>query len=291
MVRGSDSIFGSVMSAKGPAKGTATIQRLLEERRKYESWMARLRSAADATPAPVRERVEADYEARLQAVNEELKVHAEAARQLIAQRQEMVAELRSREQAAAERLAEGELRHTVGEYDDEQWAQFRKDALAELVAVREELHEVEADLHQLEEVNAMVLAPPVSATTPAKVAPAPPTPAPSPNRGSEKAAARVGPPPRPKPEPARDKKPVAVDELAFIKSVTDDQTPPRRVSGAQFQPAETSAAPARGGAEEPLLEARTEQSAPRTLKCPECGTMNMPTEWYCEQCGAELAAL
>ena len=70
------------MSAKGPAKGTATIQRLLDERRKYESWLARLRSAADATPAPVRERVEADYMARLKAVNEELKVHAEAARQL-----------------------------------------------------------------------------------------------------------------------------------------------------------------------------------------------------------------
>jgi uncharacterized OB-fold protein len=29
----------------------------------------------------------------------------------------------------------------------------------------------------------------------------------------------------------------------------------------------------------------------RTLKCRECGTMNLPTEWYCESCGAELAAL
>ncbi len=29
----------------------------------------------------------------------------------------------------------------------------------------------------------------------------------------------------------------------------------------------------------------------KTLKCGECGTMNYPTEWYCERCGAELAAL
>lgn len=29
----------------------------------------------------------------------------------------------------------------------------------------------------------------------------------------------------------------------------------------------------------------------KTLKCQECGTMNYPTEWYCERCGAELAAL
>ena len=29
----------------------------------------------------------------------------------------------------------------------------------------------------------------------------------------------------------------------------------------------------------------------KTLKCAECGSMNYPTEWYCERCGAELASL
>ncbi len=29
----------------------------------------------------------------------------------------------------------------------------------------------------------------------------------------------------------------------------------------------------------------------KTLKCNECGSMNYPTEWYCERCGGELAAL
>jgi hypothetical protein len=29
----------------------------------------------------------------------------------------------------------------------------------------------------------------------------------------------------------------------------------------------------------------------RTLKCQECGTMNYPTEWYCERCGAELVSV
>jgi hypothetical protein len=33
----------------------------------------------------------------------------------------------------------------------------------------------------------------------------------------------------------------------------------------------------------------TEQT--KSLKCSECGGMNYPTEWYCERCGAELAAL
>lgn len=29
----------------------------------------------------------------------------------------------------------------------------------------------------------------------------------------------------------------------------------------------------------------------KSLKCAECGTLNLPTEWYCEKCGAELSAL
>lgn len=29
----------------------------------------------------------------------------------------------------------------------------------------------------------------------------------------------------------------------------------------------------------------------KSLKCQECGSMNYPTEWYCERCGGELAAL
>ncbi len=28
----------------------------------------------------------------------------------------------------------------------------------------------------------------------------------------------------------------------------------------------------------------------KSLKCAECGTLNYPTEWYCERCGGELAA-
>lgn len=40
------------------------------------------------------------------------------------------------------------------------------------------------------------------------------------------------------------------------------------------------------------LVIKPEASRPgKTLKCTECGSMNYPTEWYCERCGAELSAL
>src|SRR5205809_962979 len=178
------------------SKSTAAIQRLLEERRQYEAWIARLDQAADATPAGVRSRVKSDYEARLLAVSEELKSHAEAARQLILQRKEHRVELQKKEARAAERLTETELRHAVGEYDESQWGQVHKDALAELLSIREELAAAEADIIQLEELDSLVRAKPGA---------------------GEKPSLKVGPPPK----PGAPKKAV-VDELAFLKSVTED---------------------------------------------------------------------
>ena len=278
---------------KGSSKSTAAIQRLLEERRQYEAWLARLDAAGDATPASVRTRVKADYEARLIQVIDELKVHAEAARQMILQRLEFRSELRKKEAQAAERLSETELRHAVGEYDETQWSQVHKDALAELLAVREEMQSVDADIAQLEQLDHLVKQ--RAAARPGAG-----------GAGVEKP--RVGPPPKPKPEERkpeatgepRFEKKAPVDELAFLKSVTEDEKgtapSPRRASGSQYQPTipgdpprgapmSASTAPAAQTNDEPDAEQE------RTLKCRECGRMNLPTEWYCEGCGAELAAL
>lgn len=56
------------------------------------------------------------------------------------------------------------------------------------------------------------------------------------------------------------------DDLAFLRSVVDPsaQSGSTRSSG------------------------QSEQQ--KTLRCTECSTMNLPTEWYCERCGGELAA-
>jgi len=245
--------------AKHPSKSAAAIQRLLEERRQYEAWLARIKATADSAPEEVRTRVRADYEARLKAVTEELKAHAEAARHLVEQRKENLLELQKKEKAAAERLAETELRHEVGEYDEAQWSQVHKDALADLGAVRDELMDVERDIKRLEELDELVKAKPAPAS-----------------------AARAPAPPR---SATPEKRKTPIDELAFLKSVTDDEKnapSPRRASGAQYQ-VDQDVAP----------EAPVDENAPveKTLKCRECGTMNVATEWYCENCGAELAAL
>lgn len=282
---------------KGSSKSTAVIQRLLEERRQYEAWIARLNNAADATPGHVRAQVRADYEARLAAVTEELKAHAANARQVIDEKKHLRSELQKKEAMAADKLTEAELRHAVGEYDEGQWSQVHKDVLAELVSVREDLQSVEADLQKLAELDSLVSSRPAP-----RVAP-PPRAEPRVDPQPEPIPGLVRPEPQPQPIPGLVRQ---EDELAFIKSVTEDERTapsPKRASGAQFQPVIPSDPPKSGNpvraanpVPAPIVPESSEgadhdDEAAKTLRCKECGTMNLPTEWYCEQCGAELDAV
>jgi hypothetical protein len=127
-----------------------------------------------------------------------------------------------------------------------------------------------------------------------------------------KAASPPEPPPAAAPAPAtKPKQADAFDELAFLKSVTDDdkQAPsPARASGmarlSSSEPVipdkaiiEAQANPPARPAPKPSAPAPTPastgggQGGTKTVKCKDCGTMNLPTEWYCEKCGAELSAL
>jgi cell division septum initiation protein DivIVA len=62
----------------------------------------------------------------------------------------------------------------------------------------------------------------------------------------------------------------AFDDLAFLRSVTESG------NGA--------------AASNPTGRQGAQADQAKTLRCTECGTMNFPTEWYCERCGGELAA-
>ncbi len=72
------------------------------------------------------------------------------------------------------------------------------------------------------------------------------------------------------------------DDLAFLHSVIAPSGSQPVVPAASM-PAATVTPPS-----VPVAGNPTEQA--KTLRCTECGTMNLPTEWYCERCGGELAA-
>jgi hypothetical protein len=78
-------------------------------------------------------------------------------------------------------------------------------------------------------------------------------------------------------------------DLGIIK--TGDELPPSIL--ADLQPGGGSGKPlaANIASNNPLSLKSAGTSDLKTLKCRECGTMNDPSEWYCEKCGAELSAI
>lgn len=259
--------------AKGLSKATVAIQRLLDERQQIQVWLERLSMAADSAPEPVRAKVRGDYERRLGEVMKELQVHSGELHGTLERLETSRSSLADQEREAAERVAEAELRHAVGEYDEGQWRQVHSELLGALVKVREEMKQVDDEIGRLDEVMELVDKPvePVRAS-----------------QGPE--AAKRGAATKKEAAAARSKQGDAFDELEFLRSVTEDEgqgPTPGHASG-PMRAAEGPAKAAQAGTSK--ADAQSGKAA-KTLKCRECGTMNLPTEWYCERCGAELAAL
>ena len=114
---------GAVM-VKPTAQSGSAIEKLLQDRSQYEQWLARLASAGDA-PDAVRLRVRADYEARLRAVMDELRTHAATIKADLDRFRGSEGELMRQESAAEERIAEAEIRHAVGEFEESKWQEIR----------------------------------------------------------------------------------------------------------------------------------------------------------------------
>jgi hypothetical protein len=288
-----------------PASDTdTTIEALLQQRAQYEQWLVRLDSAADKAPPAVRQRVRTDYEGRLKGVIEELRGHAATIGEELERHRATQAQLDRERRQAEEELAEAEVRHTVGEFAEDEWRRINEESQSNLNRLRQELDTVGGEISRLSEVQSLISA------TPKRQEPAPaptqaaPKPEPVQTEEPELEIDHRTPPPtaapaptaaRPTPTPRREPPPVAPqgDELAFLKSVSEEERRPssRRASnpgggsaGHTASRAVETAAPAAAG------KTATPTGA-KTLKCGECGTLNRPTEWYCERCGAELAGL
>src|SRR5256885_1506562 len=102
-----------------PASNGTPIEGLLQERARFEQWLAKLNSAAGAAPPGVRDKVRADYENRLRAVITELRSHGATIQEELDRYRSSQAELESRRGDAEEILAEASVRHAVGEYTEE----------------------------------------------------------------------------------------------------------------------------------------------------------------------------
>jgi hypothetical protein len=279
-----------------------TIEALLEQRTQYEEWLAKLDSSGDKAPPAVRQRIRGDYEARLQAVLEQLRGRGSAISEELERHHASQAELDRQRRAAEEALAESEVRHSVGEYTEDEWRRVGDQSRREIEELRAQLRSIGTEITRLTQIQSLVAAPRTAApvSTPA----ATPRPAPKPElieqapfvtHVADPMADPAAPPPRTAPQPPPQSEPAAaeVDELTFLKSVSDEEPPAPRRTTAGGSSTATSAPPRASEVQTatPASSGKAAAAVAKTLKCGDCGTLNRPTEWYCERCGAELAGV
>jgi TolA-binding protein len=280
------------MAEKEPVSLDA-LNGLLKERQRYEEWLATLEAKRANTSEAVYQRVRADYQTRLREVSGKLAERAGELRESIDTLTLKLDEVSRQENQQREARQEAELRAAVGEYTDKQWKEIGGAWDKELARLVKEKNSLEAQLDELNRIFALSVKEkqsaaagidrsisqdgsraPISPTVPRSAIPEPPT---------------LNPPSRVEPSPAARTQPPApgavgrspFDQFPVLRPAQGTGSPPSGTTAVATPPA----VPKSGGSQDP----RSEQH--KTLKCPECGAANYPTEWYCERCGGELATM
>ena len=281
---------------------------LMQERQRYEAWLHALEVKRSVTPPHVFERVKADYEARLRAVYEQLLGRATELQETLNVFTARMAKVQQEEAAKRDARYEAELRADVGELAAPEWREMQRKYDEEMARLGRERESIGVEIARLHQIGAMTegRSPEQRRATPSG----------SGSSNGPSLASGSG-------APARSG---GFDELAFLKSVVE---PVDARGGRRSAPApQGGSAPATGGSATPsraptpapsgIVSSKPDHppgdpDAPReapkdpeavpeflkdvpveqakTLKCAGCGAMNFPTEWYCERCGAELAAM
>src|SRR6266550_2379904 len=281
------------MAEKEPVSLDA-LNGLLKERQRYEEWLTALEAKRATTSESVYQRVQADYQTRFREVSSKLAERAGELRESIDALTLKLEDVTHQETQQREARQEAELRAAVGEYTDKQWKEIGGAWDKELARLVKEKGAVEAQLNELNRIFALSIKEqqaeaiasrrpgsedgssrvPISPVIPRPAIPEPPTLNP-PSRIEHPAGLRTQ-TPAPGPAPSR----TPFDEFPVLRPGSSPGTPPS--SAAVATP---PSVPKSGGTQDP----RSEQH--KTLKCPECGAANYPTEWYCERCGGELATM
>jgi hypothetical protein len=281
------------MAEKEPVSLDA-LNGLLKERQRYEEWLAALEAKRASTSESVYQRVQADYQTRLREVSGKLAERAGELRESIDALALKLEDVTQQETQQREARQEAELRAAVGEYTDKQWKEIGGAWDKELSRLGKEKSALDAQLGELNRIFALSIKEkqsaaagmerpgshdgsraPISPVVPRPAIPEPPTLNP-PSRVEQVQAPRAQdttPPPAPRRSP--------FDEFPVLRPGAGAGSPPSGTTAVATPPS----VPKSGGGQDP----RSEQH--KTLKCPECGAANYPTEWYCERCGGELATM
>lgn len=243
------------MNKKTPSSPLDVVTALMQERLKFDTWIATLEQRRDGTPANVYARVRTDYETRLAGVLDELKTHAAELDAQAERYTQRLVELAEQEQQCRDERAEAELRAHVGELSEGDWNATAKSADDALASIAAEQAVVGADLNRVHELLGAA-----TASTPAMAAPAAQAPSAVDDCVEVKPVVYAEPgmkadPKSPVPAPVFAPEPVdaratpeqsSFDELAFLKSVVSplaSRTPVQPASSIDTRAAKAAPSP------------------------------------------------
>ena len=158
------------------------VDKLLKDREKYEGWLKRLQSEKTATTERAYERVQVDYQTRLDDVTNKLRSHSDTINGKLGQLEAAIAELEAQRAAKAEELDEAQLRRSVGEFrDDKEWGDLENRLLGSMRDAEREVERCRIEIQRLREIVTLVKsaeAQPAPQPQPAPPPPPPPMPQP-----------------------------------------------------------------------------------------------------------------
>jgi TolA-binding protein len=277
------------MAEKEPVSLDA-LNGLLKERQRYEEWLAALEAKRASTSDSVYQRVQADYQTRLREVSGKLAERAGELRENIEALTRKLEDVSRQENQQREARQEAELRAAVGEYTDKQWKEIGGAWDKELSRLVKDKNALEAQLGELNRIFALSVKEAAAAAlqrpesqdgSRAPVSPVVPRPAITESAGSNLPPRSEPPAASRTPAPAASPTRSPFDQFPVLRPGEGTASPPASRTAVATPPS----VPKSSGAPDP----RSEQH--KTLKCPECGAANYPTEWYCERCGGELATM
>ena len=229
----------AALGQPAPTEGAAlvAVSALMEERRRFEGWIAALDARRTGTADHVFQRVHQDYRTRLEAVIVQLTSHADGLRREMESLTSRLDALTAEHQRAQDERAEAELRAHVGELSGEDWSRSAESSDATLLDLSARRAAVEQELartRELLESTVRPSAPVEDAAPPAKPAVAEPRV----SRQAPAVDASVAVPPRPDVPPLME---VSAQIIAAEQQLLDIDERPTRASaalGAMPEPAE-----------------------------------------------------